>query len=78
MQLRPATKEEIRQFYHEEYNVKEIPQYITKNIHRREICIRQNRTRTKRQIQPIHTNQVLRKNNQSQSTICSILISSTI
>ena len=38
MQLRPATKEEIRQFYHEEYNVKEIPKYITKNIQRREFA----------------------------------------
>ena len=36
--LRMATKEEIRQFYHEEYNVKEIPKYITRNIHRREFA----------------------------------------
>jgi len=33
-----ATKEEIRQFYHEEYNAKEIPKYITKNIHKREFA----------------------------------------
>jgi len=38
MQLRPATKEEIRQFYNEEYNAKEIPEYITRNIHRREFA----------------------------------------
>ena len=42
------------------------------------IRIRPNRTRTKRQIQPIHTNQVPGKNNKSQSTICSIQLSSTI
>ena len=36
--LRMATKEEIRQFYQEEYNAKEIPKYITKNIHRREFA----------------------------------------
>ena len=36
--LRMATKEEIRQFYQEEYNAKEIPKYITRNIHRREFA----------------------------------------
>lgn len=38
MQLRPATWDEIRQFYHEEYTAKEIPEYITCNIHRREFA----------------------------------------
>ena len=38
MQLREATKDEIRQFYTEEYNIKEIPKYITKNIHKREFA----------------------------------------
>ena len=36
--LRMATKEEIRQFYHEEYNAKEIPKYITRNLHQREFA----------------------------------------
>ena len=36
--LEPATKEQIRQYYHEEYNIKEIPEYITRNIHRREFA----------------------------------------
>ena len=36
--LRMATREEIRQFYHEEYKTREIPKYITKNIHRREFA----------------------------------------
>jgi len=36
--LRMATKEEIRQFYQEEYNAKEIPKYITQNIHQREFA----------------------------------------
>ena len=36
--LRTATRDEIRQFYQEEYNAKEIPKYITKNIHRREFA----------------------------------------
>lgn len=36
--LRPATKDEIRQYYHEEYNAKEIPKYITKNLHQREFA----------------------------------------
>ena len=38
MQLREATKDEIQQFYREEYNIKEIPKYITKNIHKREFA----------------------------------------
>lgn len=38
MELRMATKEEIKQFYHEEYSAKEIPKYITKNIQRREFA----------------------------------------
>ena len=38
MQLRPATKDEIRQFYTEEYNIKEIPKYITKNLQKREFA----------------------------------------
>ena len=38
MQLREATKEEIQQFYREEYNIKEIPKYITKNLHKREFA----------------------------------------
>ena len=38
MQLRTATKNEIKQFYREEYNVKEIPEYITRNIQRREFA----------------------------------------
>ena len=33
-----ATKEEIRQFYTEEYDVKEMPEYIIKNFHRREFA----------------------------------------
>ena len=33
-----ATKEEIRQFYHEEYNAKEIPKYITRNLLQREFA----------------------------------------
>ena len=36
--LRQATREEIKQYYHEEYNAKEIPEYITRNIHRREFA----------------------------------------
>ena len=36
--LRPATKDEIRQYYREEYKAKEIPKYITRNIHRREFA----------------------------------------
>lgn len=36
--LQMATKDEIRQFYHEEYTAKEIPDYITGNIHRREFA----------------------------------------
>ena len=36
--LRQATREEIRQYYHEEYNAKEIPEYITRNLHRREFA----------------------------------------
>lgn len=36
--LRMATKEEIRQFYTEEYDVKEMPEYIIKNFHRREFA----------------------------------------
>ncbi len=38
MQLREATKEEIQQFYREEYNIEEIPKYITKNIQKREFA----------------------------------------
>ena len=38
MQLKQATKEEIKQYYKEEYNIKEIPKYITKNIHQREFA----------------------------------------
>jgi len=38
MQLREATKDEIEQFYREEYNIKEIPKYITKNLHKREFA----------------------------------------
>ena len=38
MQLREATKDEIQQFYMEELNIKEIPKYITKNIHKREFA----------------------------------------
>jgi DNA primase small subunit len=36
--LRQATKEEIRQFYHEEYTTKEIPEYILENLHQREFA----------------------------------------
>ena len=36
--LRQATREEIKQYYHEEYNAKEIPEYITRNLHRREFA----------------------------------------
>ena len=38
MQLQQATREEIRQYYTEEYTVKEVPDYITRNIHRREFA----------------------------------------
>ena len=38
MTLKQATKEEIKQFYKEEYNTKEIPEYIQQNIHRREFA----------------------------------------
>ena len=38
MTLEMANKEEIKQFYHEEYNAKQIPKYIQENIHRREFA----------------------------------------
>ncbi len=38
MQLRMATKNELKQFYTEEYDEKEVPEYITCNIQRREFA----------------------------------------
>ena len=38
MRLKEATKDEIQQFYREEYNIKEIPKYITKNLQKREFA----------------------------------------